>query len=191
MILKFKRLFLTLGVFLLSIICVGCSQEKGNEPKFFIYIDFFYEEEDDILFENKVIIGIGNDLFDENNVKVIAIDDAAYQGITNICLSVFIDNEVEPKKQIEISSADFFSNKYIVDINNRKRKQTDYANTFTFDLSDFEINSFIKFVVSYDWKYQEDNRNHSYILFLYGNFLNDKFIIYKKNSIYNKIIDNT
>lgn len=178
-----KKLFLLFGVILCAFCFNGCSS-KRNDTSSFIHIDFFYKKKDNFLVDNKVTIGIGNSLFDENNVKVLPIDDDYYQGITNISITVFIDDDIEPKNKIEIANKDFFSSEYIV---NRKRKKInvrDYKKTFVFDLSDYEINNVIKFAVSYDWTYQENTTNHSNKLFLYGEFFNNKFNIREENTMY-------
>ena len=91
---------------------------------------------------------------------------------------------MEPKNKIDISTTDFFSNKYIVDVGKNKINVDDYKKTFVFNLSDYEINNVIKFVVSYDWVYQENITYHSKELFLYGSFLNGKFIVSQEKTLH-------
>ena len=55
--------------------------------------------------------------------------------------------------------------------------------TFVLNLSDYEINSVIKFVVSYEWMYQENITYHAKELFLYGSFFNGNFIISKVKTV--------
>ena len=112
------------------------------------------------------------------------IDDDYYQGISNISITVFVDDDVEPKSKIEISEKEFFTNKYAVDTKNKKLDVDDYKKTFMFNLRDYEINNIIKFVVSYDWTYQENVTYFSKELIFYGNFINDKFIINKEMSLF-------
>lgn len=179
-----RKLFLVLGVILFIFCSGGCSPKNSSDTSSFIHIDYFYEKNDDILIDNIIEIGIGNSIFDENNAKILAVDDDYYQGISNIALSIFVDDDVEPKNIIEISSTDFFSNKYIVNIKDNKINVDDYKKTFVFDLSDYEINNVIKFVVSYDWIYQENITYHSKELFLYGSFLNGNFIIRQEKTLH-------
>ena len=181
---RFRKLFLVFCVSLFIFCFCGCSYERKSETSSFFHIDYFYEKEENVLIDNTVIIGIGNSIFNEENVKILLIDDDYYQGITNISVMVFIDDNVEPQDIIEIESAEFFSNKYVVDTKNKKSKRNieDYQKTFVFDLCDYEINSAIRFVVSYNWMYQEDSTNYSNELILYGNFTNNKFIINRENT---------
>ena len=183
MIKKFSKLFLVLGVILFIFCTGGCSPKNSGDTSSFIHIDYFYGKKDDVLIDNKITIGIGNSLFNENDEKILSIDDDYYQGISNISISVFIDNGVEPKNKIDISTTDFFSNKYIVDVGKNKTNVDDYKKTFVFNLSDYEINSVIKFVLSYEWMYQENITYHAKELFLYGSFLNGNFIISKEKNV--------
>lgn len=183
MIKIYKKIFLVLGVSLFIFCFCGCSNANNGDTSAFIHIDYFYEKKNDVLIENKITIGIGNSIFDENNKKIISVDDDYYQGISNIAISVFIDDDVEPKNKIEISTNEFFSNKYIVNIGKNKTNIDDYKKTFLFDLSDYDINNVIKFVVSFDWLYQGNITYHSKELLLYGTFVNDEFTISKVKNL--------
>jgi len=106
MIRKINKLFLLVWLFFICFFFYSCSNQGKDDVSSFMYIDYFYKKNANILKDNKVIIGIGNNVFDENNVKILPIDDDYYQGIS-ITISIYVDDEIEPKNKIEISNNDF------------------------------------------------------------------------------------
>lgn len=182
MIRKLQKIFLVLGLILFIFCFSGCSTGYGQnngDTESFIHIDYFYNKEDNKLIDNKVTIGIGNSIFDENNNKILSIDDDYYKGITNICISLFVDNEITSIDKVEINSNEFFSNEYAVNLKNNKRTIEDYKKTFEFIISDFKINDYVKFVVSYNWIYQGDESKKIRELYVYGQFIDGEFVISK------------
>ena len=179
MIEKIKKIFLVFGVLLFILTFTSCS---NNDTDSFFHVDYFYEKDDNYLSNNKVTIGIGNSIFDENNNKVLSIDDDYYLGIKNICISVYIGSNQTPIEQIEIESEDFFSSKYTVNTKDKKITVDDYSKTYEFSLSDYEIIDYIKFVVTYDWFYQNGETHHTKSLYLYGQFIDGQFYITKEKT---------
>ena len=178
MIEKIKKIFLVFGVLLFILTFTSCS---NNDTDSFFNVDYFYEKNDNYLSNNKVTIGIGNSVFDENNNKVLSIDDY-YLGIKNICISVYIGSNQTPIEQIEIEREDFFSSKYTVNTKDKKITVDDYSKTYEFILSHYEIIDYIKFVVTYDWFYQNGETRHTKSLYLYGQFTDGQFYITKEKT---------
>ena len=114
---KIKKTFLVFGVLFFILTFTSCTNKDTNS---FLHMDFFYEKNNNYLLDNKVTIGIGNSVFDENNNKVLSIDDDYYLGIKNICISVYTGSNQTPIEQIEIESEDFFSSKYTVNTKDKK-----------------------------------------------------------------------
>mgnify|MGYP003293909131 CR=1 FL=1 len=71
MIKKFSKLFLVLGVILFIFCTGGCSLKNSGDTSSFIHIEYFYGKKDDVLIDNKITIGIGNSLFNENDEKIL------------------------------------------------------------------------------------------------------------------------
>ena len=177
---KTGKLFLIFGM----IICIlfSCLFFSGSSAGSIIHVDFFYKKSGAKLKNNKVTVAIGNSVFDEEQNKVVGVDSDYYQGIVNIRISVYIDNEDKPVDVIEIDNEDLFGKDYFVRNYSSCRKLTkrDYTTTYTYDISDYNINDYIKFVVSYDWNYKQNKNSCMKVLYLYGKFENGVFIINKE-----------
>ncbi|MBR2933829.1 MAG: hypothetical protein IKC33_05915 [Clostridia bacterium] len=177
---KTGKLFLIFGM----IICIlfSCLFFSGSTAGSIIHVDFFYKKSGTKLKNNKVTVAIGNSVFDEEQNKVVGVDSDYYQGIVNIRISVYIDNEDKPVDVIEIDNEALFGKDYFVRNYSSCRKLTksDYTTTYTYDISDYNINDYIKFVVSYDWNYKQNKNSRMKVLYLYGKFENGVFIINKE-----------
>lgn len=95
---------------------------------------------------------------------------------------MYIGSNQTPIEQIEIESEDFFSSKYTVNTKDKKITVDDYSKTYEFILSDYEIKEYIKFVVTYDWFYQNGETHHTESLYLYGQFIDGQFYITKEKT---------
>ena len=70
----------------------------------------------------------------------------------------------------------------IFSIKGKKITVDDYSKTHEFILSDYEIIDYIKFVVTYDWFYQNGETHHTKSLYLYGQFTDGQFYITKEKT---------
>lgn len=182
----FKKIFLVFGVFICIFLFCGCSMNNGNDTESYLHIDFFYDKKDNVLIDNKVVIGIGNSMFDADNNQIYFDEDNYYGGITNICLAVFVDNELTPVDKIEITNEELFSSEYKVTRHKNilgqyeYLKVEDYNKTFEYEINNYDIGEYIKFVISYDWVYQDSKSEHNRYLYLYGKFIDSQFVIYEE-----------
>lgn len=168
------------AVFLLILVLVFCCLSGCNtksDVSSFLHMNFFYYKIGNRLFRNKVTVAMGNSLVDKNNNRILFIDDDYYQGITNICVSVFVDDETTPIEKIVIPSDEFFSGKYAVNLGRCENRIRFYNQTFEFIVTDYQINEFVKFEISYNWYYKENDFSQSHALYLYGNVTNNKFFL--------------
>lgn len=179
-----KKIFIIFNALLFVLFSASCSNKNtdSEDTDSFVKVGYSYGRIDDYLFNNRVTIGIGNSLFDANNEKILSIDEDYYRGIKNICISVYVDDDQTAIERIEIKSEAFFTRKYAVNSPDKKISIDEYRKTYEFNLRDYEIKDYVKFVISYDWFYKDEETHHSKELCLYGEFVDGFFLIKKKES---------
>lgn len=137
--------------------------------------EYFYNKVNDRIVDNKVAIGMGNSIYDPDGNAVAVLDDY-YQGFINICISVFCDYDNTAIDKIEIQNSEFFSLEYSLKSKYRESID-DYRKTWEFNITDYDIKEYIKFAISYDWKTGQSIMHISKILSIYGEFIDDEFIV--------------
>lgn len=176
MICKIRKIFLVFGVIIFISCFNGCVVGGGNDcVSSHLHMDIFYNKVNDRIVDNKVVIGMGNSIYDPDGNAVAVLDDY-YQGFINICISVFGDNDNTAIDKIEIQNSEFFSLEYSLKSKYRESID-DYRKTWEFNITDYDIKEYIKFAISYDWKTDQSLMHISKILSIYGEFIDDEFIV--------------
>ena len=148
---KTGKLFLICGMIICIICGTGClssgnDQNQGGEPLPHVWIDYIYNNSDGRLVENKL---------------TVRVKQYGLQQVTNLYLSIFIDNEEEAIESFEIP-------------NDKKERFFEYF------ITDYDIQEYIKFKVSYDFDVSADIIHHeNAILYIYGYDNEDRFVITK------------
>ena len=149
MMCKTGKLFLIFGMIICIIFVTGCSssgddQNQGGEPLPHVWIDYIYSNSDGRLVENKL---------------TVRVKQYGLQPVSNLYLSIFIDNEEEAIESFEIP-------------NDKKERFFEYF------ITDYDIHEYIKFEVSYDFISSVDIIHHeNAILYIYGYDNEDRFVI--------------
>lgn len=140
---KTGKLFLIFGMIICILFATGC----GGGPLPHVWIDYIYNNSDGRLVENKL---------------TVRVKQYGLQQVTNLYLSIFIDNEEEAIESFEIP-------------NDKKERFFEYF------ITDYDIHEYIKFKVSYDFIVSADNiiDHENAILYIYGYDNEDRFVITK------------
>ena len=188
-----KRLykFLIITNFILSsLIITGCGTVPGTLDSPYVY-EIFYEISDQKVIDNKIYIGVG--WFGD------ALPDPVGAVHQNCKISVIVDDEENVVKFIEIENEELYSEGYYVSNSYGKAKKTDFGKVYEFDILDYEIKKYIKFVLSIEQhNYICDSNNNNKEEYIYantffdtlkieGNTINNEFIVsdysYYENSL--------
>lgn len=181
---EIKKSFLVFGTVLFASSFMSCSIVLESPPASYLHIDFFYNIENRFLIDNKVIIGMGNCMFDENNNRIFFDENNTYKRIKNISLVVFVDNDINSVQKIEIVNVELFSSEYKVMIQknifgqSKYLRPEDYSKTFKYQINNYDIDEYIKFVISYDEIRHESKHVFYRSVSLYGKFMDSNFYIY-------------
>ncbi len=170
-----KIIFLILILFL-GFITLGCiSIDFRLNPTCF---EIFYKIKDDKVKDNKVIVALGNRYYNEDGTLRSKPPIEYYD---NIMIEVYVDSMEEYTEQIKISREDYFSYEYRVLLPHtveHPSKPSEYNKTFEFNLRNYNISKYIKFIVSYT---SHDDRREDITnrleLDLYGKNVGPTFIV--------------
>ncbi len=169
-----KIIFLTLILFL-GFITLGCRTYPAITLKCF---DIFYKIKDDKVKDNKVVVALGNRYYNEDGTLWHTPDIEYYD---NFMIEVYVDSMEEYAEQIKISREDYFSYEYRVLLPHtveHPSKPSEYNKTFEFNLRNYNISKYIKFILSYTGHGPElEDSTYRLELDLYGKTVGSTFIV--------------